>query len=445
MLSAAAAYVLRPRTIARAKQIEVSDLGRRVMVIVPHPDDEILIAGGTIRRLLAAGGQVRVVIVTAGDGYYRAARRLSAGPVGEAAFRRLGDTRHEESLRAAAEIGLPASGVVSLGFPDAGTSALWDAGWSGETVHVGRGSAGSVPYEWASQPGATYSGRQLASQLVSQIEDFRPDTVIGPDTRETHPDHAAVAAFMQFALDEADFASRRLTAFVHFKHFPYPWAYVPSAPLSPPPVLVGDGSTWLALPLDAADERAKRTAIEEYRSQTAVPDLAVYMRAFVRRNELFEERPAAAPATQTTDARPAPGESGTLLVAPAPVIPPPLTRRARISSVRMVRGPSVTWVGIVTDRPIDPANDYRLSLRLTGGTDPAERFDVLVHDGVAGTLHVSTDGTAPAGVTSEADGRTLWIAAPSALFAGRTHALLGTAAGLPKSPPFRSAWRDIAL
>ena len=43
--------------------------GERLLVVAPHPDDETLGAGGLIQRVLAHGGTVRVMLVTAGDGY----------------------------------------------------------------------------------------------------------------------------------------------------------------------------------------------------------------------------------------------------------------------------------------------------------------------------------------------------------------------------------------
>lgn len=39
---------------------------RRVLVVAPHPDDEVLGCGGTIARLAAAGAQVEVCVVTRG-------------------------------------------------------------------------------------------------------------------------------------------------------------------------------------------------------------------------------------------------------------------------------------------------------------------------------------------------------------------------------------------
>src|SRR5262245_61404722 len=43
--------------------------GTRLLVIAPHPDDEVLGAGGLMQQVHNAGGRVRVVYLTDGDGY----------------------------------------------------------------------------------------------------------------------------------------------------------------------------------------------------------------------------------------------------------------------------------------------------------------------------------------------------------------------------------------
>jgi len=37
------------------------------MVVAPHPDDEVLGAGGLIQQAVAAGAEVRIVYLTNGD------------------------------------------------------------------------------------------------------------------------------------------------------------------------------------------------------------------------------------------------------------------------------------------------------------------------------------------------------------------------------------------
>ena len=58
---------------AQAPSVSV-ERGERLLVIAPHPDDETLGAGGLIQRVVSAHATVRVVLVTAGDGYVEAVR-----------------------------------------------------------------------------------------------------------------------------------------------------------------------------------------------------------------------------------------------------------------------------------------------------------------------------------------------------------------------------------
>jgi N-acetyl-1-D-myo-inositol-2-amino-2-deoxy-alpha-D-glucopyranoside deacetylase len=444
-LAVAAAFAMVPRVPAHTTVLSVADLGRRVLVIAPHPDDETLVTGAVIHHLLASGATVRLVIVSAGDSYSGAARLLTTGPLDAAAYRLLGDTRHAEGLRAIARLGLDASDVTFLGYPDTHIAAMWDAGWDMPAAVTGAPGTDVVPYDWAARPGVSNCGSELASDLSGILADFRPDTVITPDTRETHNDHATISAFATLAMDEAGFTGTRLTDVVHYKLFPRPKAFLPGTGIAPPPALTADGEMWRCVWVDPADELAKRSALWEYPSELDVADLGVYMRAFIRRNELFCEWPAASAASAPGDARPAAGVGGTVMVTPKPAVAPLHDYKAWIDSLRMVRGPKTLWVGVVTAEPVSSAIDYRVSLRLVGGGRPTERIDVLVRGGSATAQRVSSQSLVPGDVSASAAGSTMWVSVPASTLEGRTRVLLGASAGVSGEPPFRTAWRDVAL
>lgn len=73
----------------------------RIVIVAPHPDDEVLACGGLIQQALALEDSVWVVYVTAGDGSWPAAWRVTGnmfpGP--------------KDYL----ELGAPASGKPRLG------------------------------------------------------------------------------------------------------------------------------------------------------------------------------------------------------------------------------------------------------------------------------------------------------------------------------------------
>jgi len=71
----------------------------RAMIIAPHPDDDVIAAGGLIQRIVAGGGEVSVVYVTDGENnpwpqrYMK--RKWSIGPEDRAEW---GAMRRREAL-----------------------------------------------------------------------------------------------------------------------------------------------------------------------------------------------------------------------------------------------------------------------------------------------------------------------------------------------------------
>lgn len=68
-------FVFSTLTLAFAQTEELKGIeplisaGTRLMIFSPHPNDESLGAGGLIQRVLNAGGRVKVVFMTNGDGF----------------------------------------------------------------------------------------------------------------------------------------------------------------------------------------------------------------------------------------------------------------------------------------------------------------------------------------------------------------------------------------
>jgi LmbE family N-acetylglucosaminyl deacetylase len=84
--------------------------GCPVTVVVPHPSDEALGAGGFLSRVAAAGSPVTVVYASDGTAAYRDLNAAQA--------RLLADLRRREAVAALAALGLPDVPVVFLDLPD---------------------------------------------------------------------------------------------------------------------------------------------------------------------------------------------------------------------------------------------------------------------------------------------------------------------------------------
>ena len=86
----------------------------RVVVVAPHPDDEVLALGGLLCLLAGQGSAVEVIAVTDGE---------ASHPGGSVPPEELAPRRVEETARALALLGLRAP-VRRLGLPDGGQGRL---------------------------------------------------------------------------------------------------------------------------------------------------------------------------------------------------------------------------------------------------------------------------------------------------------------------------------
>src|SRR5512139_3535049 len=90
--------------------------GERVLVLAPHPDDETLGCGGTIRLLIEARKQVKVVFLTSGD--KADPGHLPAGSGEDVHLTDYARGREREAERALKVLGV--SDYEFLRFPDRG-------------------------------------------------------------------------------------------------------------------------------------------------------------------------------------------------------------------------------------------------------------------------------------------------------------------------------------
>ncbi|MCW5618175.1 MAG: PIG-L family deacetylase [Nitrosomonas sp.] len=118
----------------------------RVLVLAPHPDDEVFGCGGAIMRHIAQHVPVHVIIVT--DGAY------GVSPDETTEYAR---QRRNESIAAAAILGY-------------GTPTFWQ------------------------QPDrGLYYGEKLIGEISAAIHDTQADLIYAPSVYEIHPDHRALA------------------------------------------------------------------------------------------------------------------------------------------------------------------------------------------------------------------------------------------------------------
>lgn len=428
-------------------RIDAARFGERILVIAPHPDDEVIAPGGLTREALASGARVRAVVITCGDGFKKAAALGSRGRTDAASYLRLGEVRHLECDAALARLGVPPQDRVFLGYPDAGLRSLWEFDWDASQAHRARNGATAVPYDYALRPGAPYCGSSLASDLERLIDEYRPTSIVYPDPNDQHPDHRAAAAFVEYALGDLGFSCRRFTYLAHYGHYPRPWAYLPRLYVRPPAELGETGTEWSSLSLTASAESEKLAAVMCYRSQVRLPHMNVYLRSFVRRNELFGTYAPVHPLRLEQDAAPpaSPDSEDVVVQQPAdPAVPEILRRGSAPSAVRMAIGPTTLWVGVsVPGSSAGPAS-CAVHLRIIGDGEPA-RFDAIVHGDTVELSGLYADSAEPAGVVTRRTEDTTWVGIPVSAVAGRDMLLASGEVVVSGRRTAGTSWRPVAL
>ncbi len=264
----------------------------RILILAPHPDDEVLGCAGIVQRAKQMNLPIRVVFLTYGDSNQWSFLLYRRHPVwSPKAVKRMGLIRHSESEAAAHRLGLSPENLVFLGYPDLGMMTIWNAHWAGRPPYRSLlTKVTTVPYENALRPGALYRGEEVLRDLESVLRAFRPTKIFVSHPADYHPDHRALYLFTQIALWDLQKEMRPAVYpyLIHFKRWPNPKRYRPDQFLSPPVPFISHVS-WYSSLLSPEEIKQKRLALEEHKTQVASAEESLL--AFVRPNELFGDFP----------------------------------------------------------------------------------------------------------------------------------------------------------
>ncbi|MFN4032756.1 MAG: PIG-L deacetylase family protein [Fimbriimonadales bacterium] len=261
--------------------------GDRLLIIAPHPDDEVLGCGGLIAAAVAQGAPVRVVYLTNGDGFTAAAALTARATPHADECLQLGRLRQAEASNALQLLGGSPDDAVFLGYPDRGLLPM--AMRPQRVVRSHATQASAVPYSDALTPNAPYIAPALIADLRRVIEEFQPTHVFTTHPLDDHEDHTAAALFAAEALLQAQASSalaqppRLYYYIIHRGDFPLPQGDHPQRMLIPPVGLAE--APWRLLMLSSNAQHAKRRALQAHQSQYAL--MTRFLSSFLRQNELF--------------------------------------------------------------------------------------------------------------------------------------------------------------
>lgn len=157
---------------------------KKVMVIVPHEDDDLLISGQVLPSMYKNGADVRVVFATNG------CKRVSAY------------TRQSEACNALEKLGIPREKVIFLGYPDGtqlyvGKKAFsFSSGW--DHTYAGKGFKDYHFDRFGTH--AKYTAENMVDDIESVVLEYRPDYILAIDF-DTHTDHRGVSISFEKAME----------------------------------------------------------------------------------------------------------------------------------------------------------------------------------------------------------------------------------------------------
>ncbi len=222
----------------------VAPVSSNILVVAPHPDDDILISAGVTYAATQRGEQVTIVYVTNGDA------------------NGLGDTRQDEAvLGQTSNLGTRESDLIFLGYPDEGLKTIYQdyplasdrflTARSGHSVsYAHRGLGGTDYHNFRFGSHANYNGFNLLADLKDIIDTQRPEHIISVTEFDAHTDHqtasiatkdailAVTAADPSYVpvLDKMMVWSANSTV--------WPESSNPQTYFNEPPGLVGTGLSW---------------------------------------------------------------------------------------------------------------------------------------------------------------------------------------------------------
>jgi 4-hydroxy-4-methyl-2-oxoglutarate aldolase len=182
-----------------------------LLIVAPHPDDEVLGFAGLADAYLQQRKPVKVVITTDGDAYCEACRfwknSTAAGPTCNATdlsnfaspeIDSFAEIRRTESAAAAKILGLPAP--TFLGYPDTGLAGAWrnaQAGEFGKRLRRSDFAACKSCEEcdggYGQGPETTLTAKTLVDSLREHIAAMPPGTLIATTHwLDSHGDHSGL-------------------------------------------------------------------------------------------------------------------------------------------------------------------------------------------------------------------------------------------------------------
>ena len=262
-----------------------------ILIVSPHPDDDVIIASGVIYRALERGEPVKVVFMTNGD-----AASISNGL-----------NRQNEAVNAQIALGMNEEDIIFLGYPDyhlrdlyltyPQSTDVYTAPNGQSETYGDRGLGGSDYHTYYFGEPAPYNGYNIVLDLKTIIDNFRPEHIFTTSEYDSD-DHVRTYQFISMALSDlfnetADYNPTVHKTIVWADSSLWPDALDPTTYFQEVPNLSGTGLIWeeresldVPIPIQSTfyPGNPKHLAIDKHVSQFGSTS---FLGRFIHKDEFF--------------------------------------------------------------------------------------------------------------------------------------------------------------
>lgn len=293
-------YFLYFSLIVLAVVISISTASAKtIMVFAPHPDDELLMTAGIIRKGLQNGDTVKIVVFTNGD------------------FNGVSDgyARQRESVAGLNLLGLANQNIIFLGYGDASLAGIYNApsettivtAQSGQRKTYGdQGLGGKDYHSFLHGIQGDYNRQTLFSDVQAVITNYSPDEIYVTSLYDSHPDHRTTYLFVVESIVKLKRQGQNVSPLVREVlihepceycngdyHWPMP-SFTPTQLFTKPPFLDTTPLRWnesesIIVPIEMQNpdenNNLKYQAVYRHTSQ-----MTVWLFSFIKKNEFYWEK-----------------------------------------------------------------------------------------------------------------------------------------------------------
>jgi len=260
-------------------EIKTSD---RILILAPHIDDEIVSSAGIIQQANQTDSEILIIYATNGDNSPYALVRKLLKPSWFVSF---GKKRMAEARKAIAVLGLKEENLIFLGYPDNGLKQMFNR----LIPYTSRSTRLNFnPYQGTYREKQQYTKDNLINDLSEITNSFKPTLAIVPHPKDKHPDHKSLFYYWKEVVVKDKIHPGQYAYLVHFKSFPQKKGLKKDELLQPPEELAFKRN-WHSFNLSLDQKEKKMEAVMQNASQLKRFSISNLLKAFIRKNEIFEK------------------------------------------------------------------------------------------------------------------------------------------------------------